>query len=289
MFPNRIFVHCLDCGNSSSCNSSSSTTPLFYSDDFGISWVTQNSDVAAPSNNYYFGLNVYFPAFEVMPNDDQIIYVGGGVLHKSTNGGSSFQNQTSYNGNFGGTWTHADIRAINLSGTNYNTLFIGTDGGILRSTNGGNNYDNLGTTDLVMTQFFDIGTSSTRENVVMGGTQDNGYFSNLDGSWNVQIWGDGGQTLTDWSDNNIVYTRFNGGLYKSNNGGHSMIWESIHGAPGSDWSRDYTHIEQNQKDPNILYLGKNTQGNDVENEFQIFDVTTSTVSNKYVSRTKLSN
>ncbi len=172
---------------------------------------------------------------DIFKADPQIIYLSigrdGGQLcsiHKTTNGGTSWQNISAGAANIGqsnrnhvisvsptnsnlviwGTlglqwstnggvnWTiqdtiHVDMcRAAWQDGTR---VFLGTDGGIYFSSNGGRSYSSIGINYLSTMEFYRMEASRNQQGVIIGGTQDNGtlYTTNSGVNWHTAIGGDG--------------------------------------------------------------------------------------------------
>ncbi len=66
---------------------------------------------------------------------------------------------------------------------------------------------------------------SDKKNFWAGGTQDNGTFVydiNANPQWEQEVGGDGGATVIDWSDSDVIYARLNPRVYKSVTGGSSF-------------------------------------------------------------------
>lgn len=128
-------------------------------------------------------------SFIVSNENPQIMYVGNSqkIAQKSTSGGSSFFAITTYNNTINNTYTHADIRDMILYSTSSNgtsdKLFIANDGGVMRSDNGGQNWNNLNGTGLAITTFWDIACSENNAELIVGGAQDNDIFTYFNGNW----------------------------------------------------------------------------------------------------------
>jgi photosystem II stability/assembly factor-like uncharacterized protein len=132
----------------------------------------------------------YDQVIAVAPDDQNTVYFGGVSLYKSTNGGGSFATIA------GGI--HVDQHFIAFHPTEPWTVFVGNDGGIFRSSDGGASWSSLNT-NLVLTQFYEgISLHPTDPAVALSGTQDNGTL--LYGgapTWSHVLGGDGGYTAID--------------------------------------------------------------------------------------------
>ena len=165
--------------------------------------------------------------YEISPTDANVRYIGTSVTYKSTNGGAAWAQITAYNG----ATTHADIRAIKIiSGSTAGTagaldkVYIGNDGGVSKTVNGGTAWTNVNGNGLAITQFFGIGNSDLTPNVFPGGTQDNGAFTYNNGAWTGQIVGDAYDCEVDKVNPQYMYMLANGGsnsISRSTNGGAS--------------------------------------------------------------------
>jgi len=107
-----------------------------------------------------------------------------------------------------------------------NIFFIGCDGGIYKSTDGGSSFMNLNN-DIRTIEFYRIASHPTNENIILGGAQDNWNsisFNGLVNDWVAVTGGDGFDGFFDYEyPDSIVYASSQfGKLKKSTNGGHSF-------------------------------------------------------------------
>ncbi len=154
-------------------------------------------------------------------NKDEIM-VGGVNTWKSVNGGSSWTINTCWN-----TVTCPGIQAahsdchdiIYSSGT---TAYLGTDGGIFRTTNSGSTWTQLNS-NFNISQPYSIGCSASNASLIIAGQQDNGSVLKNGATWTYVKSGDGMRCFIDWSNNNnMVATYVYGAFAKSTNGGASF-------------------------------------------------------------------
>ncbi len=214
--------------NSDACTSNPSEIKLYKKVGSGP-WINTNTFNSNPFGNrvnYGFG----FP-FEVSPANDNIIYYGGLILNKSQNNGTSFSSMWPYwsfftNPIYAGS--HPDVRFLTIyssTPTGNDVLFLGTDGGISKTTDGGNSTLNLNGKGIELTQFYGIGNSEILPNLIYGGTQDNGIFDNKNQSWRVYPYGDFYDVVVDKVNPSIAYTTMNSNIIrKTTNGGSSWSW-----------------------------------------------------------------
>ncbi len=172
--------------------------------DGGTTW-TQQID-----NNFCTPQCFYDIAIEVAPNDPTRVYLGGAPAVPfafSTNSGTSFT--LSQNG------LHVDTHAIAVAPGTPTTLYLGTDGGIYKSTNSGGTWTVLNNSTFSATQFQSMDTHPLDRQFLIGGTQDNGTkMLRPDTSWFRIDFGDGGfalidQNATNTTDVRMYHTYFN--------------------------------------------------------------------------------
>jgi photosystem II stability/assembly factor-like uncharacterized protein len=201
--------------NSGSSFSLRSNTPNIFG------WDPDGSDTG--------GQGWYDIACGVSPTNKDEIICGGVNSWKSLDGGATWTLNTHWYGG-GAPYVHADLHSVEyVSGT---TCYMGHDGGISRTTDGGNTWTTINGL-MNIAQIYRIGQSSTTANYVLSGHQDNGT-NLLNGTvWKEVYGGDGADCFVDWSNNNtMVESYVNGDFNLSNNGGNS--WTSItNGLTGS--------------------------------------------------------
>ncbi len=224
---------------------SSLTLNFYVSTNGGASFTERNLSTGNggidPSQ---FGYNTYI---FTDPADANAIYLGARDVYKSTDGGVSWTNKTRnfrHNGNF---WeyapqqsnAHPDQHALTFSPTNSNVVYLGNDGGIFKSTNGGESFTSLNAS-LNLTMFTSLAVHPTEAAVSYGGTQDNGTQRR---SPNANFWqeffsGDGGKVVINPLDPSVVFTTYvRGSVYRFSRNTNSFDtqigFESTFGEPSS--------------------------------------------------------
>ena len=173
---------------------------LYKSNNGGKSWELLNSD---------FGLVVrpfYFSRLVVHPKNPDILVKGGLFGSISRDGGKTFKSLGKM---------HADIHDIVFDINNEDAMFVGTDGGLYRSWDGGATMDMVD--NLPISQFYHISVDNKEPYNIYGGLQDNGSWwgpSSSSGGieardWNRIGYGDGFRVLKH-PTKNIIYSEMQG-------------------------------------------------------------------------------
>ena len=167
------------------------------------------------------GQSWYDLAIAVSPVDSNEVYVGGVNIWKTTDGGTSWNiNSHWYYYTQSHPYVHADIHDLIFHG---NILYSGTDGGIFRTNNYGNTWQDI-SAGLATTQFYRFGLDRNDENLIIGGTQDNGTNRYDGGVWTHVIGGDGMESIIDYNNSQIMYgSYYFGAIMRSMNGGSYFI------------------------------------------------------------------
>lgn len=229
---------------------SSDSTRVFKSTNSGNSWfrVGGNYWFGGIWGSSYYDQGWYDLYIAVNPTNPDVVYVGNVDLMKTSDGGNTWTRLVS-------SWdgkAHVDQHSFAFHPYNHETIFIVNDGGINKSTNGGNTFTSLNT-NLSVTQFYHVATSPHDVWHVIGGTQDNATQRRPPGStnWVGVIGGDGGQVVFDYLNPDYVYGEYvYGSIYKSVDGGNSF-YQSKNGITESGaW---ITPIIIHPTDPTILF------------------------------------
>lgn len=235
---------------------SSNYKGLFRSTDSGASFTTMSTtpNILGYSNtgNDSSSQSWYDLAIAVNPTDANNPITGGINVWRSTNGGTTMNCMTNWfepSGSF--EYVHADIHELHYNPLD-NKLYCGSDGGISVSTDHGQNWTNIWS-GLQIMQFYKISGVESNQNLLVGGTQDNGS-NKYTGSTTIQhiLGGDGMDNMIDYNNPNTMYYSFqNGGLQRSFNGGSSNTGIQPGGSTGA-WVTPYAMDATN---PNIIYGG----------------------------------
>lgn len=242
-----------------------STTPFHsfrVSYDEGVTWKVVSSNSGNTPNilgrdqgfgdDRNVGQGWYDLCLAVAPWDENEVYVGGINIWKSNDGGYNWEQVTHWYGGYNKPLVHADIHYLlfdEISGD----LFTANDGGIDRTSDGGNKWYS-GDEGMNITQFYRLGGAYTNPNMIIAGSQDNGTSMFLNGAWKKVYGGDGMECAIDPTNaNNIYLSIYNGNLYRTSNGSSfsNMLNRSITGESGA-WVTPFLISPHN---PNKLIAG----------------------------------
>ncbi len=161
-----------------------------------------------------FGYNSYIAVHPAQPNT---IYIGTRDLYKSNNGGIDWINLTgNWHSSANGYWfnpeaatSHTDQHVFVFSPLAPDVIYIGNDGGLSRSSDGGDTFSSLNDM-LSLTQFNSVTIHPSDALRSCGGTQDNGALVRGpdDQKWTEFVTGDSGGCLMNPLDPSIWYTSY---------------------------------------------------------------------------------
>jgi len=196
------------------------------------------------------GQGWYDIAIDASPSNANEIIAGGVNSWKSTNGGANWVLNSHWYGGGGKPYVHADLHyVLYTSGT---TCFLGTDGGVSKTSNNGQNWTEING-NMNIAQIYKIGLASNNSSKLITGHQDNGSNLLNGSNWSQVYGGDGMDCFIDWNNNNtLVASTQNGGFTRSINGGAnwSAIVSGLSGNPA--W---VAPIVQDPLSANTYYCG----------------------------------
>jgi len=225
-------------------------TALYTSEDMGASWKKVSTDINVQVRPFYFS-HLY-----VDPKDHRRVYKPGFNLTMSADGGETFTVL--------GNSTHSDHHALYINPVNPTNLLLGTDGGLYVSWDRGYNWRHM--RNLPVSQFYHVSYDMQLPYDVYGGLQDNGSWvgpsqavngvQNKD--WLNVGFGDGFYVWADPSDNNIVFSEFQGGKIlkfdKTTKDLKEVAPFAKEGQPKLRFNWN-TPIEVSEKNPHAMYVG----------------------------------
>ena len=244
-------------------NSGSFVARLRVSTDGGATFAERNT---SQFDTGQFGYNTYIVA---SPADANTVYLGSRDVYKSTDAGLSWTNLTlnwafpdqPFNFTPGLSKSHSDQHAFAFVPGNPERFYIGNDGGISKSNDGGASFESLNST-MTLTQFVGLTIHPTDRNLTYGGTQDNGSQRRSFGTerWHEIFVGDGGRVVLNPFDPTMVFVTYvRGNIYRYFGNGDwydtQIAWNDSFGEP-FDGGRIafYPPFTGNGVDP-TLYFG----------------------------------
>jgi hypothetical protein len=152
---------------------------------------------------------------------------------------------------------HPDNHAFAFDPTNDLVIYAGNDGGIYKSTDGGNSWSDAINEGLCITQFEFMAQHTNSDALVLAGTQDNGtiQFRN-NPAFYFSAYGDGGFTAIDPNEPNVFlhqYTFTN--LYRSDKAGKIDSWRDIEYSLSGSRCLFYAPFVLDQSNPKNIAFG----------------------------------
>lgn len=186
-----------------------SANEVYRSTDFGANWTVLTTSSHC-SYQFWFahtiGVNPFFT--------DSLLYGGVGLYRHRATGSSR--------GTIAGP--HADHHDIKFDPVYRGRVYVCNDGGVYKSTDGGQNFTAINT-GLNATQFYaSLGVSRQSANKMAGGLQDNGQVIYNGTNWSTISWGGGDGTacaVHPTNDNIILLGRDAKQFFRTTNGGTS--------------------------------------------------------------------
>ncbi len=206
-----------------------------------LGWASDGSDVG--------GQGWYDLAIAVSPTDENMIFVGGVNVWRTTDNGTTWTPSSNQSGQ-GSDFAHADCHELEFHPNG--KLYACNDGGLFRSKDNGIDYVDLSNT-LAITQSYKIGLSQHNQGDLLMGNQDNGTFRNLSGTYDLATFGDGFECIISPSDPLYMWSSSQfGTLYHSSDGGWNFGWSAAGITEQGAWS---TPMVIDPWLDNLLYAG----------------------------------
>jgi photosystem II stability/assembly factor-like uncharacterized protein len=223
---------------------------LYKTNNFGTTWT--NADPDQDLSTGTGGFSWYFGQVRIHPTNPNTVYAMDVAFMRSIDGGTNWPIIYGYGSSIPDL--HVDHHALAFNPTNPDYLIEGNDGGINISMDGGVNW--IKTTELPITQFYEIGLDRNNPQRLYGGTQDNGTLRTLTGAlndWDQIYGGDGFYVTVDHTNSNIIYAESQYGiLVKSSNGGYSWTRATSGINGNTNWS---TPVIMDPNNNQVLYYG----------------------------------
>jgi photosystem II stability/assembly factor-like uncharacterized protein len=227
---------------------------VYRSDDMGKTWTERDASKMVNARPFYFSRIV------VDPKDYNRVYKTSLFLVRSNDGGRAFDIMAGA----GGAPYHSDTHAVWIDPTNNNTVYLGTDGGVYRSSDAGASWQFL--RNLPVGQFYHVTFDMEKPYNIYGGLQDNGTWtapsqgrgSVQNRDWRVTGFGDGFHSFADPRDHDIVYSEYQGGNALRYSRATGEL-KSIHPYAGANdpklrfnWNAPFV---ASPNDPAVIYIG----------------------------------
>ncbi len=234
-----------------------SQSGLFRSLDRGDSWEKMSSTNPRP---------MYYSQVRIDPSNVDRIYVLGGNLEVSDDGGRTFRSD-------GAAQVHVDHHALWINPADPDHLILGSDGGVAASWDGTGHwrmFDNL-----PLGQFYAIGFDMRDPYYVCGGLQDNDPWCGPSNTrsfhgirhqdWYETAYGDGFFTIVDPTDSTIVFSESQNGnmnRYDLTTGEKTPMRPITGPRADGDTAKTYrfnwnSPLQLSPHDPATVYLGAN--------------------------------
>ncbi|MFI5135805.1 MAG: T9SS type A sorting domain-containing protein, partial [Chitinophagales bacterium] len=228
-------------------NNRYSTVGVYKTTDGGDTWTLKTStDIQSYQGWYSKGL--------LMKSNDATKVIAGGVsLYQSSNSGTSF-------GSIGFN-VHSDIHDVIANPLDPNKIYVITDGGLYRSKNFGNTFDDCND-GLVTSQHYIGAVSHQDASVAISGLQDNSTVT-YSGSvyWGSVIGGDGTYTAIDPNNDNVQYGAYQYlNIYKTTNqwNNYNEIFYSSSSAYGGNPAAFLAPYIICPSNTSVIYAGSST-------------------------------
>ncbi|TRX60748.1 T9SS type A sorting domain-containing protein [Fulvivirga sp. M361] len=225
---------------------------LYRSLDGGSSFSVRADYNSVSTRDVYFTQAARDMAITVSNTNANEVHLGGMNYSRSLDGGVSFNTMAAWNQPNDRSYVHADIEVLQyINGV----IYFGTDGGIFRSTDRGNNCADLTQGGLAVRQYYRIGGAATDANMIVGGAQDNGtnIMNGANRQFKEWLGADGMECFIDHKNKNVVYGTVQfGSLYKSTDGGNSIGSISKPGDFRGEWVTPFSMDPINN---NTIYVG----------------------------------
>jgi photosystem II stability/assembly factor-like uncharacterized protein len=209
---------------------------FLWTSDAGVSWAPIPLPGFSYDRNYPSSIGPqgdYNINVAVDPTTPDTVYLSGIILWKAVRERETNKWTVTPIGND----IHTDNHAFAFDPINHLAIYAGTDGGIFRSYDGGDTWDDTINEGLCITQFGYMDQHPTSDALVLGGTQDNGtlQFRNSPAFY-FSAYGDGGFVVIDPDEpSTLVHQYIHTRLYHSKRAGNIHSWDLINDGIEQDY------------------------------------------------------
>ncbi len=217
----------------------------------GFTYVDQSTDGGENWEQLYRHrkirrLDIHHAEIAIAPGNSDIVVIGAVKSYLSRDGGKSFEQMT-FPLYKSPQFAHDDIRSVFLLDSL--NFYLGTDGGVFHSADGGRSWKDLNGRGLCGVMAYGLGINGDR---ILLGCQDLGYLEFSNGEWKNlgEMYGDGGDVLLR---NDKVYSILGGNLRVS----RALDYKPVR----SEYPRTRMHpftaklIPEPNNDEGLYYLG----------------------------------
>jgi photosystem II stability/assembly factor-like uncharacterized protein len=161
----------------------------------------------------------------VDPQDPDTVYLGAIDVFRGQRSPAGKWSWTDLSSRRSGDSIHPDQHVLAFDPTQQRVLYVGSDGGIFRSPDGGDSWQSLNK-GLGITEFEYLAQNPSSGTWMMGGTQDNGTLRyRRDQIWDQVAQGDGGDCGVNASSPRICYHSYYGmAMERSRSAGDPRSW-----------------------------------------------------------------
>lgn len=246
--PNVVYALCSNSSNSGFNGMYKSTNA---GTSYSLASSTPNILNGSANGSGTTGQGWYDLCIAVDPTNANIVYTGGINIWKSTDGGVTWALRTHWSGASGVQTVHADQHALEWQ--NNTTLWLGNDGGIYRTTNGGVNWTDR-SNGLIISQMYRIDVAQ-QDSKIITGLQDNGTkLRQTSGTWVDRIGGDGMDCHISPTNANVMYASYQYGNFFRTTNGSSFSSMSVPDANSGAW---ITPLAIDPTNTQNVYIGYN--------------------------------
>jgi hypothetical protein len=223
------------------------TLGVYRSTDDGATWEARNTTTNMVNSQGWYNLTI-----AVDPDNVDRVIAGGVRLYESNDGAVTLTQTHSVTALGNETDVHWDHHDITYEPGSTDALWVGTDGGVWRSTDDGDNWHSR-REGLPTFQFYDICVSQSDPTFMTGGSQDNGFPGRDAGpdEWFISTLVADGMVCNINPANGTIYGEWQFGNHvKSRTSGHSWF-DIMNGITGDGaW---VTAVDEDQNQGNRLF------------------------------------
>ncbi len=232
------------------------TTCAYKSINGGASWsqISEGVNIAGAADQGWYDLCI-----AINPLDPNNVFIGNMELSRSVDG-SAFTFIRDPNAPGGGnspydSYTHVDHHIIRFAPSDPSVMYVGCDGGVFRSANGGQTF-HTANNGINSIQLYRVASHNTNPDVIYAGSQDNGFSSTKNRgltSYALNVLCDGTECFMDYSNSDIIFfAAIIGQFFRSSDGG--LTWKEIVPPPDNYDSLAFiAPYWQHPTNPDIIY------------------------------------